>query len=256
MYFAINEKGSRICIDDAIKGESYFCPFCSSEMIMKCGDIITPHFAHKSGAECDKWYSVSHGKGEWHRKMQSMFAPEEQEVKIESDILRKFKIADVFIQGKERNTIIEFQHSVIPYNVLIDRTKFYYNNSCLVVDGKKHYNQIIWVFDYSNIQKLFIDDDPEANGMVHAIWTGRRPKVIEKFFDDILGFPLIHMMFYAHKNKFVMYSDAFYTGPFKLPDANARYIFADVIEQEDGFRVFHGIPIETSSFAKRIRKWS
>ena len=50
---AFTEPYRRVHIDSAQRGVPHFCFGCSSEMIIKRGEINRPHFAHKAGLVCD-----------------------------------------------------------------------------------------------------------------------------------------------------------------------------------------------------------
>lgn len=133
MYYAKNEAGNTICIEDSIPDHRYTCPVCGGEMRRKMGKIKQHHFAHIT-AECDPWYSEN--KGPWHRKMQSLFPAECQEVAKEMDGERH--IADVYIPTYESAVIIEFQHSPISPEEYEARNDFW-----------SYFGTVIWVFDLS-----------------------------------------------------------------------------------------------------------
>ena len=71
MYQAENENKIRIEAEEATKGLKYFCPCCGKEVILKQGDVVTWHFAHKSSKECDSWYSMSKWHEEWQKSVES-----------------------------------------------------------------------------------------------------------------------------------------------------------------------------------------
>lgn len=148
MFYGLNDKGERIYIKDSIKGEKYYCPCCKGEMIRKVGKVKSHHFAHIS-AVCDTWYSEN--KGSWHRNLQNCFSPDSQEVLVKSDNSEVYHISDVFLKGKERNTIIEFQHSPMSIQEFTKRNDFYINNGTTGIEK----NRIVWVFDCRN-KEIFI----------------------------------------------------------------------------------------------------
>lgn len=130
MFKAKRKDGTTVWVDDAIKGGEYFCPGCDSPLIIKAvnSDIAT-HFAHKKGAHClDNWvYDMS----EWHRAWQDKFPEDCREVVLENNGFKHR--ADVLIN----NTVIEFQHSPITHEEILERNNFYL--SC----GYR----VVWVFD-------------------------------------------------------------------------------------------------------------
>lgn len=130
MYIAIDENDVRIDVNNAEKGQKYFCPICRSPLIIKDGEINAKHYAHKAGNCADDWdYDMS----EWHRRMQDYFSLENREVVLEHD--GKIHRADVMIN----DYVIEFQHSPISLFEFRERNAFFRRL------GKK----IAWVFDLS-----------------------------------------------------------------------------------------------------------
>ena len=155
MYYAIDQFGKKVHADNINIFNHYTCPACGEELISKCGTQRAHHFAHKQSM-CDKWYHQD--KSFWHKSMQSHFSPENCEIRINSDTEPGvFHIADVFIKGKDKNTIIEFQHSPISKEEFDERNNFYsYNNTQINDKGEKIPNNVIWIFDYRE-KRMFID---------------------------------------------------------------------------------------------------
>lgn len=131
MFIANDITGNRVCIWDADKTMSYFCPVCGSSVIQRRGAVKVHHFAHKSGSECPFGYSMT----DWHLGWQAQFPEECREVVFanESGEVRR---ADVFVN----NVVIEFQHSKISHDEIASRTKFHHS-------AGRH---VWWVFDYRN----------------------------------------------------------------------------------------------------------
>lgn len=131
MTIAHDEKGNRVSVNDAVKGQKYFCPLCGAEVIPKQGEIVSWHFAHKSKGDCDNWtYDMS----EWHMRMQNRYPKDWQEIVVEYN--GKKHRADVLHDG----IVLEFQHSNISGKELRERTEFWLNA------GYK----IAWIFDVSD----------------------------------------------------------------------------------------------------------
>ena len=140
MQFAIDENGIRTSINNSIRGKTYKCPCCGSEVIQKKGDIMIWHFAHKSLADCVDYYDH---KGVWHREMQELFPEKNREVYERTETYRH--IFDILT---DKGRIIEFQHSHISIDDFMYRTKDYVDRS--IINGA---SKPIWVFDYS--ERLF-----------------------------------------------------------------------------------------------------
>ena len=131
MFIALDANKNRISIENATKGNEYFCPICGEPLIVRATDslAVRTHFAHKRGTMClDDW---THDMSEWHLAWQQKFPEENREVVIEKDGVKHR--ADIFI----KNTVIEFQHSPITAEEIAKRNNFYI--SC-------GYN-VVWVFD-------------------------------------------------------------------------------------------------------------
>lgn len=128
MIYCSDEMGRRVCADTANKKGAYKCPGCGADVILRRGKINIPHFAHMKGQSCDL---VTENKMTmWHIDHQSYWPEEEREVVI--TYAGKKHIADI----KAGNVIIEFQHSPIDYNTLVERSNFYHR-----------FGTVVWVFD-------------------------------------------------------------------------------------------------------------
>ena len=125
MFSAKDKNGNIVYIDEAVKGEEYFCPICEKRVIQKLGDVREHHFAHIS--ECtDLW---QYDESEWHKEWKNKFPKENREVVVGEHR------ADVLIN----NLVVEFQHSKISIEEFRARNDYY---------REKGYN-IVWLFDVS-----------------------------------------------------------------------------------------------------------
>ena len=129
MFIALNGNEEKVDVKNAKSGETYFCPVCHEKVLFRECITKASHFAHKPGSDCVDWGDMS----EWHLGWQEKFPIECREVVMESNGVKHR--ADVFI--KEKNLVIEFQHSSITNEVFNARNKFYVENG----------HMIIWVFD-------------------------------------------------------------------------------------------------------------
>ena len=128
MFIAKDIHNYLLDINEATKGEIYFCPNCNNKLILKTGDINAHHFAHQKKSDCDDpWSEMS----EWHLNWQREFPIECREAKLEHHR------ADV----KLNNTIIEFQKSPLSSSEWIVRMDFYSanNNLIFLVDLRDKY---------------------------------------------------------------------------------------------------------------------
>ncbi len=142
MFIALNTSGERISIENATKGNQYFCPICGESLTIRAMDslAVKVHFAHKRGSICyDDW---THDMSEWHLSWQKQFPEQCREVVIEKDGIKHR--ADILIN----NTVIEFQHSPIKSEEIAKRNNFYL--SCGY--------QVVWVFDATDKIKNCIEE--------------------------------------------------------------------------------------------------
>ena len=173
MFFANDEKGCRIHIDDARKGCVYTCPACNDPVIMKCGDIVAHHFSHKAKKNCDPWYKDK--MSAWHRRLQNCFPPSSQEIVVWNTEHTVFHIADVLFKYNGHTYVIEFQHSPISRKEFNLRSRFYLNLGY----------RLVWIFDYCDIdppKKILYKKIDTSAGTVELIWPSR-DRV--RFLDDL-----------------------------------------------------------------------
>lgn len=155
MYFALDDTWEKISIDNAIRGNDYYCASCGNRLIMKCGDVVQHHFAHERNNNCDPWYSDN--KGPWHRAMQALFRDEFQEVLIRSDNdPSEYHIADVCIKRNNKaNIIFEFQQSQISKSDFEERNDFYIHNGRNTVNGRLANNKLYWIFSFADKKTIY-----------------------------------------------------------------------------------------------------
>jgi hypothetical protein len=103
------------------------CPFCESEMIPKCGEFKSWHWAHKRIVNCDSWYKP---ETEWHIRWKKIFGITNCEIILKKEGVKH--IADVkTIHGR----IIELQNSPIDFETLNSREEFYGTDMIWIVNG-------------------------------------------------------------------------------------------------------------------------
>ena len=140
MFTALTKDNKRISIEEAISGETYYCPVCRNPVAVKAANSnnVRTHFAHKRNSLClDDW---KHDMSDWHFEWQSKFPIESREVVVEKDgVVHR---ADILIN----DTVIEFQHSPISGEEFESRNRFYKNCGY----------RVVWLFDATG--KMKIDD--------------------------------------------------------------------------------------------------
>lgn len=98
MFIAIDDFGKRVPVQRAERGNSYYCPICKCQVIIKKGQERAAHFAHKGKAskgnqECPLANYAP--MTDWHLNWQNAFPEENREIIIEKD--GKKHIADILI---------------------------------------------------------------------------------------------------------------------------------------------------------------
>ena len=155
--------GKLTYIDDAIKGDMYYCQICNQPMMQRhCVDRID-HFAHYSPhgnnniVPCsDHW---GYDKTEWHMEWQKRFPVDNMERVLE--YRGKKHIADVLVG----DIVVEFQHSPISLEEFAERNDFYTDLGYKVVwvfdlvdeydNGRFAQNDYEWYYKWAHAKKLF-----------------------------------------------------------------------------------------------------
>lgn len=117
-----------------MKGLRGACPACGETVAAKCGAIVTHHWSHLAGSECDRWAEKI---GPWHLSWQNLVEADSVEV-----VLAPHR-ADIL--GND-DVVVELQHSAISAEDIAAREAFYGN--------------MVWLFD--------------ATGRFDLLNTGRR----------------------------------------------------------------------------------
>lgn len=112
-------------------GAKALCPACRGEVIAKCGDIVTPHWAHRA-ADCDPW---AEPESEWHRSWKLPAPPARREV-----VMGPHRADLVAPNG----VVVEIQHSNISGDSIREREAFY--------------QRMLWIFDArKGADRIFLD---------------------------------------------------------------------------------------------------
>lgn len=104
-----------------MKGKRGVCPSCGEIVAAKCGAIVTHHWSHLAGSECDPWAEKI---GPWHLGWQNLVDAQNVEV-----VLVPHR-ADIV--GND-DVVVELQHSPISAEGIAAREAFYGN--------------MVWLFD-------------------------------------------------------------------------------------------------------------
>lgn len=105
------------------KKHSFYCPSCQAQVVLKIGQIKTPHFSHISHSECEGFSepeSLLHLQGK--RSLLQFFHDRDIPVELEKYIPFIRQRADLLIN---QQTVVEFQCSPISVAQLTKRTESY-----------------------------------------------------------------------------------------------------------------------------------
>ena len=116
-------------IEPFYSGQRAICPGCGGEVIGKCGSIVSDHWSHLSGSDCDPWQEP---ETNWHIEWQNLLK-KFRNAKIET-VITKDGISHRADAALPNGRIYELQHSGISPEQIHEREQFY---------GKK----LVWVFD-------------------------------------------------------------------------------------------------------------
>jgi len=156
------------------------CPYCSADMVAKCGKVVIWHWSHRNKLDCDPWWE---NETEWHRKWKDQFPKDWQEVIHIDPITGEKHIADV---KTPHGLVIEFQNSPMSLIEMDSREKFY-GNMIWIVNG--------WhdAGDFHIGLEGEIQSDPIAyrikwwskSRLLHN-WTNANSKVFLDLGDDVI----------------------------------------------------------------------
>ena len=138
MLYAHDELGQLI---EAKKGAIAYCPGCGNQVRPKCGAIVTHHWAHISGGDCDAW---SEPESDWHKGWKEYFPMHCREVVMGENNEHR---ADVRL---DNGLVIELQHSSISPETIAEREQFY--------------GFMVWLFDAREFAKnVYISSYKDAS---------------------------------------------------------------------------------------------
>lgn len=141
MYLAMNETGK---LEEATPGAVATCPQCSGALHAKCGQLVTWHWAHLAGADCDPW---AEHETDWHIEWKR-HCPQTEVVFTRGSTHRADGVT-------ASGVVVEFQHSPISVYEIREREAFY--------------GRMIWLFDVR---------EPFSEGRL-AVWETRGRKWLE-----------------------------------------------------------------------------
>ncbi|WP_153731993.1 competence protein CoiA [Sporosarcina obsidiansis] len=109
------------------KNETFFCPQCNQQLLLKVGDVVIPHFAHYQHTNCRE--SFAEGESPTHllgkSQLFELFSRHTLEVKLEPFLKDVRQRPDLLVTWRGTEVPIEFQCSVIPLTDVQQRNAGY-----------------------------------------------------------------------------------------------------------------------------------
>ncbi len=132
MLTAINELGKEVLLPtktrteiELLRKDSFYCPVCKERVIVKAGDKVIPHFAHRIRNHCH----FMHRESEYHEKgkfdLYKWAKQQGLKAKVEVYFKKIQQRADVLVKWRNRYFALEFQCATISSEMLQKRTMNY-----------------------------------------------------------------------------------------------------------------------------------
>src|SRR5699024_8199633 len=94
---------------ERLRKSTFYCPVCQTEVIVRAGPKVIPHFAHRSVVKC----MASGGEGAYHEQgkliLYNWLRKQGFHVKLEHYLPDIKQRPDLFLQIGKKNIAIEFQ---------------------------------------------------------------------------------------------------------------------------------------------------
>jgi DNA-directed RNA polymerase subunit RPC12/RpoP len=121
MLVAHDLEGARVMAWDATRGPEYQCPECGSVVLLKAGQVVTKHFAHRAAETC------GYGEGEsyQHEFMKYQFTRWWPDVELEVAGIAHGRRADAVVRHPDGDFVVECQASAISVEEWMERTNDY-----------------------------------------------------------------------------------------------------------------------------------
>ncbi|CDQ40638.1 competence protein CoiA [Virgibacillus salexigens] len=125
--------------------QKYYCPVCHSEVRIRAGTEVIPHFAHHANAKC---FSIEGGEGEYHEQGKLMIyqwlEKQQLDVKLEPYLSLIKQRPDMLVEIGNKQIAIEFQCATIPKEVINNRSKGYQSSGI----------QPIWIIGANQLKRI------------------------------------------------------------------------------------------------------
>ncbi|MFX3673265.1 MAG: competence protein CoiA [Paenisporosarcina sp.] len=125
--FTITSQSTREELQNMRKSMTFVCPQCENPVHLKIGQVMIPHFAHIVLSNCLTSFSERESPTHLKGKLQlaEFFRNQEVEVFVESYLPKIVQRPDLLVHYKRKKFAIEFQCSVIPTQIMDNRSNGY-----------------------------------------------------------------------------------------------------------------------------------
>ncbi|WP_158231928.1 MULTISPECIES: competence protein CoiA [unclassified Sporosarcina] len=117
------------------KNETYYCPQCKEQVLLKVGEIVIPHFAHLKQTTCRD--SFSEGESPTHLlgkiQLYELFSQLHLQTKMEPYLPAIRQRPDLLVTWQNEQIPIEFQCSTIPIARILERNAGYHTVNMLPI---------------------------------------------------------------------------------------------------------------------------
>lgn len=116
-----------------LKKDTYYCPVCKGEVILRAGERVIAHFAHVKSENCP----VAGGEGVYHERgkltLFQWLRKQGIPVELEKYLPEIQQRPDLLFRLKTKTVAIEYQCSIISHEEILNRTNGYRNAGIYVL---------------------------------------------------------------------------------------------------------------------------
>ncbi len=149
MYSAYDNEFKKISINDAVVGQTYFCPTCKKKLYVRTVKGKRPHFCHYPGESCIDYWDYDESK--WSEKWKNSFSKEEVE------IIHYEHHIDIEVKN---NLGIMFSSSSMHRDTFVEKTNYMLSNI----------SNAMWLFNLTNLYEKGTVDPKRDRVRWRNIW--------------------------------------------------------------------------------------